>query len=168
MKFETTIGDDELQTFAWLLKTKTKTSNVEFYKGCVLTAAVLATTIYNVFFYEESTSAQKCILLILSAVCIIKTVFCKAGKMNYLALAKHKSKKLKNKNLIYDFKDEAVSINNGKEIKILEYKDLKEWGENKKCIYLLFQSGETIIINEQKYAAEIIRELKEKLQRIGF
>ena len=46
MKFVTTIGNKELETLAWLLETKTKVHNVEFYKGIFLSLIVLAVTVY--------------------------------------------------------------------------------------------------------------------------
>ena len=88
MKFVTTIGNKELETLAWLLETKTKVHNVEFYKGIFLSLIVLAVTVYNIGFYDASTTAQKCILIILSILCIAKTVLCKVGKIDYLAIAK--------------------------------------------------------------------------------
>ena len=164
MRFVTTIGNKELETLAWLLETRTKVHNVEFYKGLVLSIAILVATYYNFFCFEESTTAQKCILLILLIACIARTVFCKIGKVNYFAIAKQKNKKMQKKPIICDFNEEEVSIDNGKQTEELKYAELKEWGEHKNCIYILFQSGAAIVLDEAKYESQDIDELKKLLK----
>ncbi len=165
MKFVTTIGNKELETLAWLLETKTKVHNVEFYKGIFLSLTVLAVTVYNIGFYDGSTTAQKCILIILSILCIAKTVLCKVGKIDYLAIAKRKNKKMRDKTITCIFEDAWVAVENGKQAERLEYADLKEWGMHKQCLYLLFGNGAAVVIDQSKYPAEDVEEVKQILYR---
>ena len=163
MKFVTSIGDKELETLAWLIKTKTKAHNVEFYKGIILSSAVLAVTIYNIFFYNDSTTAQKWILIILSVICIAKTVLCKIGRIDYLTLAKQKNKKMKNKEVVCIFENDHVIVKTGNQSEEFRYADLKEWGEYQQCIYLLFNNGAAVVINEEKQNKADVEKLKELL-----
>ena len=167
MEFVTSIGDRELETLAWLLKTKTKVHNVEFYKGIVLSIAVLAVTIYNIFFYNDSTNAQKWILSILSAICIAKTVLCKIGKIDYLAIAKQKNKKIKNKEVVCIFEHDHMIVKTSNQSENFLYADLKEWGEYQQCVYLLFRNGAAIVINEETQAEENIKKLKDLLHCVS-
>lgn len=166
MEFVTSIGDKELETLAWLIKTKTKTHNVEFYKGIALSIVVLTVTIYNIFFYNDSTTAQKWILIILSVICIAKTVLCKIGKIDYLASAKQKNKKMRNKQIICFFENDRVIVKTGERSEDFRYEDLKEWGEYQQCVYLLFHNGAAVVINKEKQIKEDVEELKEFLYEI--
>ena len=167
MEFVTGIGDRELETLAWLLKTKTKVHNVEFYKGIALSVVVLAVTGYNICFYDASTTAQKWILCILSAVCIAKTVLCKIGKIDYLTIAKQKNKKKRNKEVICIFEHDRVIVKNGNQVEDFRYMDLKEWGEYQQCIYLLFHNGAAVVINKEEQMKEDVEKLKELLYEIA-
>lgn len=166
MKFKTKIGERELEVMAWLLEHKTKVRNSEFYKGIVLTLVVLAVCVYDIFFYDQATASQKWILFFMTVACITKTVLCKLGKTDYLAIAKQKNKKMIGKVFTCTFDEAGVEIDDGKRTESISYQDLEEWGEYKGCIYILFSKGAVIILDKAKQEEKEIESLKVNLEKI--
>ena len=163
MEFEVSMGEREIKVAAWMLKTKSKANMAEFWKAVILEVVVLSVCIYNVFFYDNSTAAQKIILIILAVVCMVKAVLCKMKKINFVALAEKKNKHLKGKSYTCVFKDENVLCIGQKGTDTMEWSELTEWGEKNGCVYIIFKSGNTIILDEEKYDEQRMNDLKHLL-----
>lgn len=165
MDFAVTLEKKEMEVIAWMLKTRTKTHIIEACKGLVLGLIVLAVEIYNIFYYEESTAAQVIILTILAVVCFGKTVLSYLKMINYNAIAERKNKTLKGKTVTYSFKDEGVFCGSEGGTESIEWAKFTEWGEYNGCVFVMFGGGVIIILDEEKYDKEVMKELKQLLMQ---
>ena len=160
-----TLEEKDIETIAWLLETRSKTHLHVFWKACILSIIVTGVFIYNVGFYEERTTAQWVILLLLAVVCIGKSVLSYRGMIDYLKIAKKRTKPLLKKTISYTFLDEGILCENGNKREKLMWKDIKEWGVHNGYIFIMLQSNDAIIFDQREYEHEQMLQLKELLER---
>lgn len=160
-----TLEEKDIEIIAWLLETRSKTHLHVFWKACILSIIVAGVFIYNVCFYEMRTTPQWVILLILVAVCIGKSILSYRGMIDYLKIAKRRTKPLLKKTISYTFLDEGILCENGNKREKLMWKDIKEWGVHNGYIFIMLQSNDAIIFDQREYEHEQMLQLKELLDR---
>lgn len=160
MEFTVTLEKKEMEVLAWMLKTRTKTHIFEAGKGLVLGLIVLAVTLYNIFLYEESTTAQVVILVLLTLVCFGKMALAGMKMLNYDGIAERKNKSLKGKAAYYAFDETGVTCSSENGSETMGWDKFDEWGEYNDCTFVLFKGGIVIILDHEKHEKEKIETLK--------
>ena len=163
MKFTVTLEKKEMEVLAWMLKTRTKTHIFEAGKGLVLGLIVLAVTLYNIFLYEESTTAQVVILVLLTLVCFGKMALAGMKMLNYDGIAERKNKSVKGKAAYYAFDETGVTCSSENGSESMEWDKFEEWGEYNDCTFVLFKGGVVIILDHEKHEQEKIEALNRLL-----
>lgn len=164
MEFAVTLEKKEISVIGWMLKNRTKTHIIEGCKGLVLGLIVLAVTVYNIFFYEEKTTAQVVILVMLTVLCFGRMTLAWMKMINYEAIAERKNKSVKGKTAYYSFTEEGVTCSSENGSETIVWEDFTEWGEYNDCTFAMFKGGIVIILDHRKYEKENIEELKTLLR----
>ncbi len=159
MEFVVILEKKEMSVIGWMLKTRTKTHIFEASKGLVLGLIVLAVTIYNIFFYEESTTAQVVILVILTLLCFGRMTLAWMKMLNYDGIAERKNKSVKGKAAQYTFCETGVTCSSENGSETMDWDQLTEWGEYNGCTFVLFKGGVVIVLDHEKHEKEKMEEL---------
>ena len=82
-----------------------------------------------------------------------------------MKIAKRRTKPLLKKTISYTFLDEGILCENGNKREKLMWKDIKEWGVHNGYIFIMLQSNDAIIFDQNQYEQEQMVRLKALLER---
>ena len=145
MTLYATLKEKDVEIIAWLLQTKSKTHMHVFLKACLLSIIVTGVFVYDVCFYKMRTTPQWVTLLLLTVVCIGKSIISYRGMIDYSKIAKKRTKPLLNKTIGYTFSEENIVCENGNKREKLLWKDIKEWGMHEGYLFVILQSNDAFI-----------------------
>lgn len=168
MKFDMVLEEKDVEMIAWLLQTRSKTHMQILGRILFVTIIVIGALLYDIFFYDERTKTQWMVLSVLAVICVIKSVLTYRGMIDYLKIAKKRTKPILKKKIRYVFSKDGIQCETGLKENFISWRDVKEWGKYKEYIFIMLRSNEAIILNQDRFEASEILQLKALLaEKIG-